>query len=193
MQIYPSPPVWSVYHLSYLNASQNDDNPIDSVINPVISGDGNQPSIEDQLSLPESISSVPYLSQGLLYLFSLEFRKITFHKTPTKRRKRLWHCLLSLIGHSHYNNDWEENDRNQKTLSITAMNEFLSESAESGSLKWKSSTGPIRHVSLAAFVSMCDLSMCVNMGCTQFENLVLEDNAFVLSLQQNRYCLYWKS
>lgn len=99
--IYPSPPVWSVYHLSYLNASQNDDNPIDSVINPVISGDGNQPSIEDQLSLPESISSVPYLSQGLLYLFSLEFRKITFHKTPTKRRKRLWHCLLSLIGHSH--------------------------------------------------------------------------------------------
>lgn len=100
-QIYPSPPVWSVYHLSYLNASQNDDNPIDSVINPVISGDGNQPSIEDQLSLPESISSVPYLSQGLLYLFSLEFRKITFHKTPTKRRKRLWHCLLSLNGHSH--------------------------------------------------------------------------------------------
>lgn len=93
--------LWSVYHLSYLNASQNDDNPIDSVINPVISGDWNQPSIEDQLSLPESISSVPYLSQGLLYLFSLEFRKITFHKTPTKRLKRLWHCLLSLNGHSH--------------------------------------------------------------------------------------------
>lgn len=153
-----------MYHLLYLNASQNDDNPIDSVINPVISGDRNQPSIEDQLSFPESISFVPYLSQGLLYLFSLEFRKITFHKTPTKRRKRLWHCLLSLIGHSHYNNDWEENDRNQKTLSITAVNEFLSESAESGSLKWKSSTGPIRHVSLVAFVSMCDLSMCVNIG-----------------------------
>lgn len=76
-----------LYHLSYLNASQIDDNPIDSVINSIISRDGNQPSIGDQLSLCESISSVPYLSQGLLYLFSLEFRKITFNKTRQKDQR----------------------------------------------------------------------------------------------------------